>query len=79
MLIINSHFRGFEKDIVTAVIILSRFPGALAHWRESLGKYLPYPPQHPALCREISSPNSTAVQPVKLWRPQQIYKENASN
>lgn len=27
--------RGFEKDILTAVTILSRFPGALAHWRES--------------------------------------------
>ncbi|KAK0635972.1 citrate synthase [Bombardia bombarda] len=40
---------GFEKDIIIAMISLSRVPGGLAHWRETLSE------------------------PIKLWRPLQIY------
>ncbi|EED22456.1 citrate synthase, putative [Talaromyces stipitatus ATCC 10500] len=43
---------GFHKDAITAVTILSRFAGPLAHWRESL------------------------TQPIKLWRPRQVYESN---
>lgn len=46
---------GFHKDAITAVTILSRFAGPLAHWRESL------------------------TQPIKLWRPRQVYESNGVN
>lgn len=30
--------RGFERDIIIAIICLSRVVGGLAHWRETLSK-----------------------------------------
>ncbi|KAH6648539.1 citrate synthase [Truncatella angustata] len=46
---------GIDEDMITAIIILSRAAGVLAHWRESL------------------------TQPVKLWRPRQVYKGTMPN
>ena len=68
--------RGFEKDIITAVIILSRTPGALAHWRESLGE-LPKPfsaltfslTGHSATREAVAAPADIQTSPTKLgWR-----------
>ena len=43
----NSPCRGFEPDIITALMMLSRIPGTLAHWREVIGTLLTHIPKSP--------------------------------
>lgn len=31
--------RGFEADIITSLVMLSRMPGVMAHWREATSEF----------------------------------------
>ena len=67
--------RGFDTNMIIAITLVARAAGGMAHWRESLRKLSANSPTTPLRNYETLKviTDRPAEQPVKLWRPQQIY------
>jgi hypothetical protein len=62
--------RGIPTELITPLVMVSRSPGVLAQWRESVGKFTAHTLY---FCRRRGLTDFNIGRAPAIWRPQQIY------